>query len=66
MSLTRYISDFLTAGGLGETTDFKVDTTLLTMDAVKELGVTKVELDEEEATMGETRITGLLLAANDN
>lgn len=63
--LTRYISDFFSGACLVGTTVFMVDTTLLTTD-VKELVVVAVVFDEEEATMGETRITGLLLAANED
>ena len=65
-TLTRYISDFFSGACLGGTTDFRVDTTLLTTDAAKVLAVTAVVLDEDEATMGETRITGLLLADNED
>lgn len=65
-SLTRYISDFFSGACLGGTTVFRVDTTLLTTDVVKELVVATVVFDEEEATMGETRITGLLLADSED
>ena len=46
-------------------TDLRVDTTLLTTDAGRELVVT-VTPDDDDATMGDTRITGLLLADDDD